>query len=203
MNRTKASVLIPVFAVILSGCASPKPIRYFTIQPSTAPMIPGEARTVSLLVAGINSSEIFRETPMAYRMGTNEIGTYQYSRWAEPPVEMIQDSLIRLLRSSGNYTSVASLGSTSDGQFVVRGRLYDFEEVDGASITGLVSMEFDLYDRKSGKVVWSHSYSQSEPVQGKEISSIVNALDVNLNRGLKEVAAGLNQYLSANSGGKS
>jgi ABC-type uncharacterized transport system auxiliary subunit len=64
-------------------------------------------------------------------------------------------------------------------------------------------MEFDLYDRKSGKVVWSHSYSQSEPVQGKEISSIVNALDVNLDRGLKEVAAGLNQYLSANSGGKS
>ena len=139
MNRTKASVLIPVFAVILSGCASPKPIRYFTIQPSTAPMIPGEARTVSLLVAGINSSEIFRETPMAYRMGTNEIGTYQYSRWAEPPVEMIQDSLIRLLRSSGNYTSVASLGSTSDGQFVVRGRLYDFEEVDGASISTIES----------------------------------------------------------------
>jgi ABC-type uncharacterized transport system auxiliary subunit len=166
-------------------------------------MIPGEARTVSLLVAGINSSEIFRETPMAYRMGTNEIGTYQYSRWAEPPVEMIQDSLIRLLRSSGNYTSVASLGSTSDGQFVVRGRLYDFEEVDGASITGLVSMEFDLYDRKSGKVVWSHSYSQSEPVQDKEVSSIVTALNVNLDRGLKEVAAGLNQYLSANSGGKS
>jgi ABC-type uncharacterized transport system auxiliary subunit len=140
---------------------------------------------------------------MAYRMGANEIGTYQYSRWVEPPVEMIQGSLIRLLQSSGNYTSVASLGSSSDGQFVVRGRLYDFEEVDGASITGLVSMEFDLYDRKSGKVVWSHSYSQSEPVQGKEISSIVNALDVNLNRGLKEVAAGLNQYLSANSGGKS
>jgi ABC-type uncharacterized transport system auxiliary subunit len=64
-------------------------------------------------------------------------------------------------------------------------------------------MEFDLYDRKSGKVVWSHSYSQSEPVQDKEVSSIVTALNVNLDRGLKEVAAGLNQYLSANSGGKS
>ena len=59
-------------------------------------------------------------------------------------------------------------------------------------------MEFELYDRKSGKVVWSHFYSQSEPVQGKEISAVVTALDLNLDRGLKEVAAGLNQYFSAN-----
>jgi hypothetical protein len=39
---------------------------------------------------------------------------------------------------------------------------------------------------------------QSEPVQGKEISAVVTALDLNLDRGLKEVAAGLNQYFSAN-----
>jgi ABC-type uncharacterized transport system auxiliary subunit len=116
---------------------------------------------------------------------------------------MLQGNLIRLLSSSGNYQSVASVGSTSEGQFVVRGKLYDFEEVDGASIAGLVSMEFELYERKSGKVVWSHFYSQSEPVQSKEISAIVTALDVNLDRGLNEVAAGLNQYFSANSGGKS
>ena len=39
-------------------------------------------------------------------------------------------------------------------------------------------MEFELYDRKSGKVVWTHFYSQSEPVQGKEISAVVTAFDV-------------------------
>ena len=81
---------------------------------------------------------------------------------------------------------------------MVRGRLYDFEEVDGPSISALVSMEFDLYERKTGKVVWSHYYSQSEPVQGKEMSAIVSALDTNLDRGLKEVAAGLNQYFLSN-----
>jgi ABC-type uncharacterized transport system auxiliary subunit len=158
---------------------------------------------VSLLIANVSGPEIFRDTPIAYRVGANEIGTYQYRRWVEPPVEMLQGNLIRLLNSSGNYQSVASVGSTSEGQFVVRGKLYDFEEVDGASIAGLVSMEFELYERKSGKVVWSHFYSQSEPVQSKEISAIVTALDVNLDRGLNEVAAGLNQYFSANSGGKS
>ena len=86
---------------------------------------------------------------------------------------------------------------------MLRGRLYDFAEVDGTNIAGLVSMEFELYDRKSGKVVWTHVYSQSEPAQGKEISAVVAALDTNLDRGLKEVAAGLSQYFSANPAGKS
>jgi ABC-type uncharacterized transport system auxiliary subunit len=153
---------------------------------------------VSLLVASIAGPAIFQDTPIAYRVGANEIGTYQYSRWAEPPVDLLKGELIRVLRATGDYQSVASLGSTSGGQFVIRGRLFDFEEVDTGTISGLVSMEFELYDRKSGKVVWSHSYSHSEPVQGKEISAVVTALDLNLERGLKEVAAGLNQYFSAN-----
>ncbi|MGD0891116.1 MAG: ABC-type transport auxiliary lipoprotein family protein [Terracidiphilus sp.] len=203
MNRTIRSILLSVFALTLSGCGSTKPIKYYTIQPLTAPAISTTPQAVSLVVASIGGPEIFRRSPIAYRIGGNEIGTYEYSQWEEPPVEMIQSSLIRLLRESGNYQSVENLSSISSGQFVVRGRLVDFEEVDGAGISGLVSMEFELYDRKLGKVVWRHSYSQSEPVQGKEMSAIVAALDVDLARGLKEVAAGLNQYFSTNPAGKS
>jgi ABC-type uncharacterized transport system auxiliary subunit len=143
------------------------------------------------------------DTPIAYRIGTNEIGTYRYSQWSEPPVRMLKVKLIRLLRASGDYQSVGELGSNSDAQYVVRGRLYDFEEVDSASIAGMVSMEFDLYDRKSGKVLWSRFYSQSEPVQGKDISAVVTALDLNLDRGLKEVTAGLDQYFATTLGKKS
>jgi ABC-type uncharacterized transport system auxiliary subunit len=203
MHRTNRPILVSLLALSLSGCVSNKPIRYYTIKPPAAPALSTSTHPVSLLVAAVSGSEILRDTPIAYRVGANEIGTYQYRRWAESPVEMLKGNLIRLLSSSGDYQSVASLGSTSEGQFVVRGKLYDFEEVDGASITGLVSMEFELYERKSGKVVWSHFYSQSEPVQSKEISAIVTALDVNLDRGLNEVAAGLNQYFLANSAGKS
>jgi ABC-type uncharacterized transport system auxiliary subunit len=203
MNRINGSILISLFALILGGCGHPKPIRYYTIQSAAAPALSTNAQSVSLVVGTISGPEIFRGSPIAYRVGTNEIGTYQYSQWVDPPVVMVQSSLIRVLRASGNYQSVVGLGSAVDGQFLVRGRLYDFEEVDGGGITGLVSMEFELYDRKSGKIVWSHFYSQSEPVQGKEISAIVTALDVNLDRGLKETAAGLNQYFLANSGGKS
>src|SRR5271165_5532050 len=201
MNRMNGSIFLSLFALLLCGCGSPKPIRYYTIQSSMAPSLSTSAQSVSLMVASFKGPEILKQSAIAYRVGANEVGTYQYSQWIEPPVEMAQSSLIRLLKASGNYQSVASIESNSDGQFIVRGQLYNFEEVDSPNITGLVSMEFELYDRKSGKIVWSHFYSQSEPVQGKEISAIVTALGVNLDRGLKETAAGLNQYFSENRAG--
>ncbi len=198
MHRTIARILISALALGLLGCGSAKPIRYYTIQLPQAPTLAKHTFPVSLVVASVRGPEMFQDTPIAYRVGSNEIGTYQYSRWAEPPVEMLKGKLIRVLNASGDYQSVAAVGNASEAQFVVRSRLYAFEEVDGGNIAGLVTMEFDLYDRKSGKVVWSHFYSQSEPAQGKQISAVVTALDANLDRGLKEVAAGLNQYFSAN-----
>ena len=203
MQRMIRPVSISLLALVLSGCGASKPIRYYTIQLPPAPTPSTNTYPVSLLVANVSGPQILQDTPIAYRVGANEIGTYQYSRWVEPPVDMLKGKLIRVLRASGDYQSVAAVGSTSEGQFVLRGRLYEFEEVDGESISGRVSMEFDLYDRKSGKVVWSHSYSHSEPVQEKEISAVVAALDSNLDRGLKEVAAGLDQYFSANLARKS
>ena len=205
MQRTIRAVFISLLALVLSGCVSSRPIRYYTIKLLTPPPpLPSTSRyPVSLLVASISGPQILQDTPIAYRVGANEIGTYQYSHWVEPPVEMIKGKVIRVLRSSGDYQSVAGVGSTSEGRFVVRGRLDAFEEVDSGGISGLVSMEFDLYDRKSGTVVWSHAYSRSEPVQSKEISAVVAALDLNLDRGLNEVAAGLDQYFSANLSRKS
>ena len=203
MHRMARLVLISPLALSLCGCGGGKPIHYYTVQLPVAPTLTTSEHPVSLLVGSVGGAEMYRDTPIVYHIGTNQIGVYQHSRWAEPPVELVKRKLIRMLNTSGGYQSVASLGSNTEGQFVLRGRLYDFAEVDGANIAGLVSMEFELYDRKSGKVVWTHFYSQSEPAQDKEISAVVTALDTNLDRGLKEVAAGLSQYFSANPAGKS
>ena len=203
MNRMTRMVFILALILSLNGCSTGKPIHYYTVRLPVGPTLTTSTHNVSLLVGNIGGADMYRDTPIVYRTGTNQIGTYQYSRWVEPPVELLQSKLIRVLRVSGDYQSVSALGSSSDGQFVVRGRLYDFEEVDGVNIAGLVSMEFDLYNRKSGKIVWTHFYSQSESAESKDIPAVVTALDTNLDRGLKEVADGLNRYFLANPVGKS
>jgi ABC-type uncharacterized transport system auxiliary subunit len=199
MKRKLSPAVILLLALVVAGCGSSKPIRYYTVRQTLAPAVSKGTYPVSLLVGSISGPQILQDSPIAYRVGQHEIGTYQYSRWVDPPVEMVKDKLINVLNSSGDYRSVVALGSKSDGQFVIRGKLYEFEEVDSEKISGVVSMQFELYDRMTGNVLWSHSYSQTEPVEGKEMNAIVAALETNLDRGLKEVSSGLGQYFSARS----
>lgn len=197
MNRLTGFLLTSFLAFSLGGCGTGPAIKYYTVRlPGAAPDPSPDTHRVSLLVARISGPGILKDGPIAYRVGAHEIGTYAYHRWEEPPVDMLKLSLIRQLRDSGQYSSVNSLMSDSTGKYVVRGSLYDFEEVDGASIAALVSMEFDLLDRKTGEILWSKFYSQSEPVEGKKVSEVVAALNRNLDRGLKEVTVGLGGYFS-------
>ncbi len=197
MNKMTGFLLISLVALGLGGCGTGPAIKYYTLRaPAAAPDPSPDVHGVSLLVGRISGPVILHDGPIAYRVGAHQIGTYAYHRWEEPPVDMLRISLIRQLRDSGQYASVNTQMIDSSGKYLVRGRLYDFEEVDGANIAALVSMEFDLLDRKTGGVLWSNFYSQSEPVEGKKIPDVVAALNRNLDRGLKQVTTSLGDYFS-------
>ncbi len=198
MRRVTEVVLIAFALMGLNGCGAPKPIKYYAVQVPAAPAPNSRTYPVDLVVGRLAGPSLLESSAIVYRTGTSTMGTYLYHRWVDPPVEMVQNKLIRMLRGSGEYQSVATFGDLPGSEFLVRGTLHDFAEVDGASIAGLVTMEFELYDRKTAKILWSHFYTHQEPAEGKEIPSVVEALDRNLERGLKEVVAGLSQYFAAN-----
>jgi ABC-type uncharacterized transport system auxiliary subunit len=197
MRRIITRVVVLLAAVGLIACGSGRPVKYYTLVLPQAPQASGNPYPVTLLIGRVAGPEILQDGPIAYRSGPNEIGVYDYHHWIEPPVRMVRLALIRQLRASGRYQSVAEMGSSAHGDFLLHGRLEDLEEVDAGSIAALVTMDFELIDRNAGKVVWTHFYSQSEPVQGKEIPEVVTALNHNLDRGLTEVASGLDTYFSS------
>jgi cholesterol transport system auxiliary component len=198
MRRIVRFTLVAMATTALGGCLGGKPIKYYTVALPPAPAPTTTVFPVTLLSGHIGAPEILEDQPIVYRTGRNEIGTYEYHQWAEPPAQMVKTLLIRRLRASGRYQSVAQLGGSAQGEFVLRGRLYNFEEVDGSGgITVLVSMEFELIDRRSHKAVWNRLYTHTEPVQGKEIPDVVAALDRTLEQGLTEVESGLDAYFSA------
>lgn len=202
MRRMGCLILASLAATLVGACGSGRPIHYYTVELPPAPETSTSTYPVTLLVGRIDSPEILQDEPIVYRSGPNEIGTYAYHQWAVPPAKMVRDLLIRRLRASGKYRSVDELGSIAEGDYVLHGKLYDFEEVDRGSIEARVSMEFELFDRRNRKSVWTHSYSQSIPVQGKQIPDVVSALNRNLDQGLGEMTAGLDAYFSANVHGK-
>jgi ABC-type uncharacterized transport system auxiliary subunit len=54
----------------------------------------------------------------------------------------------------------------------------------------------ELFEKSTGRVVWSHFYRQDEPVNGKEVSDVVAALNRNAQRGIEECVAGVAAYFA-------
>jgi len=154
---------------------------------------------VTLLVGHIQAPPMLRGDLILFRTGANEVDTYPYRRWAAPPAEMVDVRLLRMLRGSGKYQSVTDLGSSARGDYIVRGRLDGFEEVDsGAAIEGRVILEVELFDEKTDRTVWSQSYSHDEASKGRDVADVVAALDRNLQQGLETLTAGMDEYFAKN-----
>ena len=183
---------------ILNGCGAARPSKFYQLTlPSdkTSGADPAPF-PVTLLLGPITTSHLYRDDHIVYTSNGEAMGTYEYQRWAEPPSEMISDVLLRELQESERYQHVYSLRSDSRGDYVLRGRLYDFREISGNGVVARVAFEFELRDSKTGATVWSRSYSHDEPVDGKNVPAVVAALNRNVQSGLSEVMRGLEQYFS-------
>ncbi len=198
MNR-KIAVWLWVLAVSLaSGCGATRPSSYYqlTVPGDIAPVADPKPYPVTLLVGPIRTSHLYREDHIVYSSNGESMGTYEFQRWAQPPTEMIQEILLRQLRTSGRYRGVDVLRSNSRGDYLLFGRLFDFKEVSGNALVARLTVEWELRDMKTASTVWTHYYTHDEPVNGKEMSSVVAALDHNVQQSVGEVKSGLDQFFS-------
>jgi ABC-type uncharacterized transport system auxiliary subunit len=186
-------------SVLLVGCGAARPPKYYqlTVPKETAADPAGDPLPVTIIMGPIMSSHLYREDHIVYSSTGEDMGTYEYQRWAEPPTEMIQDVLFRALRSSGHYRAVYAQRSSIRGDYLLHGHLYDFKEVTGSSMVGRLSLDLELRETKTGTTVWTHLYNHDEPVSGKNVSAVVAALNRNVQRATNELTASLNQYFSA------
>ena len=183
---------------LLNGCGATRPSKFYQLTPPSNKTSQADPAPfpVTLLLGPITTSHLYRDDHIVYTSTGEAMGTYEYQRWAEPPSEMISDVLLRELQESERYQHVYSLRSDTRGDYVLRGRLYDFREITGNGLAARVTFEFELRDSKTGATVWSRSYSHDEPVSSKDVTAVVAALNRNVQSGLSEVVGGLEQYFS-------
>jgi ABC-type uncharacterized transport system auxiliary subunit len=181
----------------LAGCGSARPIKYYQVTyPTTATVAP-DPINASLMVRPFEASHLYLDDKIVYGFDSPEMGTYEFQRWAEPPVEILQNAIVRGLRSSGRFTAVHTHRADPDLRFILSGHLYDFREVDGKPIVARLNYEVRLRDRKAGTTLWTHTYTHDEPASEKSVASFVQAMDKNVQLSIHEVQAGLVEYFRA------
>src|SRR5713101_9205388 len=143
---------------LLSGCGATRPSKYYQLTVPADPIAveKPDAVPVTLLLGALMTSHLYREDRIVYGNGSEQLGAYEYQRWAEPPTEMIQEVLLRELRASGRYRSVNFVRSGARGDYVLSGHLYDFKEVSGPPILARVTFELAMRDIKTASTVWNH-----------------------------------------------
>jgi len=201
INLARSIAVATAFAALafsLAACGSSRPIKYYQVTYPTKSFVAQDAINATLMVRAFEASHLYLDDKMVYGFDSPEIGTYEFHRWADPPVEILQNAMVRGLRSSGRFKAVYTLRADPDGRFILAGHLYDFKEVDGATILARLSYDVRLRDRKTGTTVWEHSYSYDEPASEKNITSFVMAMDKNIQRSVQDVRAGLEEYFRAN-----
>lgn len=197
MNR-RLGCLATLFAGLLAGCGAARPSKYYQLTvPSDVVAGDPNPYPVTLLIGPLRASHLYREDHIVYSMKDQDMGTYEYQRWAQPPTEMLVELLLRNLRVSGHYRAVDMLRSNSRGDYIIYGRLYEFKEVSGTPLSTRVAFDLELRETKTGTTVWTHYYTHDEPAEGKGIGAVVAALDRNAQRGMNDVKSSLDQYFSA------
>jgi ABC-type uncharacterized transport system auxiliary subunit len=204
MNRIATWTTI-FLACLAAGCVSAKSPRYYRLSlagvatPSNAGT-PSNAAPfqVSILVGRLTAPRILRDDRVVYGMSDVEMGVDEYHRWTEPPTEMIEELLVVRLRRSGQYKSVQRISSSARGDYLLRGHLSSLNEVDDpAGIKARFNIQLELFDQKSGGVVWTDSYSHDEPVEKKSVTAVVESLQKSVNAGLEQLTANLAQYFAS------
>jgi cholesterol transport system auxiliary component len=196
-NNLPAVLLSIGLAAAVAGCGSTRPVKYYQLTyPSPPPVSSQPSFDTAILVRLFQASHLYREDRIVYGNDTPQMGTYDEHRWAEPPSEMLQDALVRGLRRSGRFTAVTTLRSDSRGQFIITGHLYEFKEISGGTSAARLNYDAQLRELKTGTTVWTFSYAHDEPATGKEVESVVAAMDKNVQLSVQAVLAGVSQYFT-------
>jgi ABC-type uncharacterized transport system auxiliary subunit len=190
-------VALPVLAGALAGCGAPRPVKYYQITYPSRDAVASDAIDAILVVRPFETSHLYLDDKIVYGFDSPEMGTYDSSHWAEPPVEIIENTLVRGLRASGRFKGVYTPRFGASSQFTITGHLYDFKEVDAKPMVARLNYEVRLRDRKTGMNVWHHLYSHDEPASEKTLSAFVVAMNKNLELSVQEVQSGLEEYFRA------
>jgi ABC-type uncharacterized transport system auxiliary subunit len=198
MMRFLTSICLAIAGGLVgASCVATRPVHYYTIDPAAPPANQGKPDGLVLLVGDIATPEALQDGRIRYRTGPNGAGAYEYHRWTQQPGSMVRNSLLRALMASGKYQRVLESSSSADGDYLVRGKLYEFGEVDNASIQTKVSLQVELVDRKTNRNVWDRIVEREEPVSSKSVTDVVQSLDRNLQHVVSDTAADIDKFLAA------
>ena len=166
-------------AFVLTGCGS---VRYPTtyvlnFPPPVARPAPADGALGPVAIREFQCPEYLCEGRIVYRPNTEEVGFYEYHRWALNPRQAITQYVVDGLRAQSLFKSVAAPERGSDAAYILSGNIERLEEVDqDRDVRAVCAISAQLLDTRTRSVVWSHTASETIAVEKRDMRGVVSSL---------------------------
>lgn len=190
----KTFAAIAVLAALLTGCMGKvKYPTYYTLNLAPAPDPPARSgELASIAVREFQAPAYLREGPVVYLTSPEEIGFYEYHRWAVDPRSAVTRAIVERLRASGNFAMVKTYDGRNDVDYILTGRLEKLDEVDyEGGVRVEVALSAQVTDLHSGKTVWANSAAEKTKVEGHNMSAVISQMSKTTGRSIDELLKSL------------
>jgi len=171
--------IIMVLLAALAGCGRVRYPKYYTLNvpPPPDPVAAQSTRT-SIAVREFQSPVYLRQGPIVYRTTPEEIGFYEYHRWATDPRVLVTSAVIDHLRASGQFAEVSTYNGHPESDYIVSGKLEKLEELDYESgVKVQVAMSVQITKVATGATVWSNAVSEVGTVSQRSVPGVVSQMN--------------------------
>jgi ABC-type uncharacterized transport system auxiliary subunit len=188
-----------VLALMMASCGGKALYpHYYALEIPAAPRpaVSGTRLAVTVAVRRFETPPYLRQGRIAYRPAPEEIGFYDYHRWAADPAATVTTAMIDSLRASGLFSFVKAYDGQDKPDYLMSGRLERLEEIDyGGDVRVEAKLSAELINLRSGSTVWTGDDVQSLRVETRNVNSVVVEMSQAVHKSIDQLVSSLNQQL--------
>jgi uncharacterized lipoprotein YmbA len=187
-----------VAALLIAGCAAVRYPTYYALNVVPAPKsaADGGRRSVAVAVRRFETPDYIRQGRIVYRETPQEVGFYDYHRWAADPGATITTAMIDALRSARLFSAVVPYDGQENEACVLSGRLERLDEVDyGGGVRVETRLVAELVDPRTGKTLWTGEASETSNIDTRTVASVVDAMSHAVETSIDRLIASTDQQV--------
>jgi len=198
-------------ALLMTGCAGK--VRYpdyytLAIAPTqTAALKDAAQQSSTVAVRPFSTPAYLRQGRIVYRPTPQEVGFYDYHRWASDPGTVVTTGVIDSLRSANLFSVVEPYAGQEHPDYLLSGRLERLDEVDYKSgVQVEVKLSAQLINVRTGAALWAGAVTRTSEVSTRDVNSVVVAMSHAVQGSIDQLVADMEKQLpdtavaAANSG---
>ena len=180
MTKSKQLALSIMLVIGVLGCTKAPALKVYSLDIPTVGAVHSSAyKSKSIKVAYPQSLKDQMSQKMSFSYSSSDRGNYQNSEWSNNVSKLLQGTFIETLDSSNIFKAVLFDTSTAKEDYRLESTIFAFNHsVRGIASYALVSVQFNLIDTNTGRLVKSKRFSYRETTPTVDAQGYVTATNV-------------------------